>query len=206
MKQCCFWLAFSFLWEGLVYSYPLSKGVAWDLQEVNYRVWRWSGCPVCWNLSVHRSHWIADLCEMNCPALNFFLSVHHELEYQVFLWGFSSLHHTRKDDSISVLQRGDLGQREEHSRGIGTPLTQWRRQEKSRFKDISAHASYRNELILLLALYGLNNKCNVQVTKRIHFVVCNGTVGPYSSFFGCEEWKCTNFLFFLLWLYECFRS
>lgn len=106
MKLCCFWLAFSFLWEELVYSYPLSKGVAWDLQEVNYRVWRWGGCPVCWNLTVHRSHWIADLCEMNCPALNFFLSVHHELEYQGFLWGFSSLYHTRKDDSISVLQRG----------------------------------------------------------------------------------------------------
>ena len=40
------------------------------------------------------------------PFINFFLSVHHELEYQGFLWGFSSLYHTRKDDSISVLQRG----------------------------------------------------------------------------------------------------
>lgn len=67
---------------------------------------------------------------------------------------------------------------------------------KNRFKHISVRASYKHQLILLLVLYRLNKKFNVQVAVQANFVVSNVVMGSNYCFCGKKKWKWVDFNFF----------
>lgn len=190
------WFGCFSLSEGLSYCYLLSGGAAWRLQWGKPRgvTTKEGGCRARGNPSKNKSHWNTpgkQPCYAHrCAPVLLYVKPSWGIVPSSLLSFFILTSH-REGWYLSFTERKPAAKSKaskRHHRASGAA--------KNRFKRISAHASYKHQLLLPLVLYRLNKKCNVQVTVQANFVVSNAVMGSNYCFCGNKKWKWVDFNFF----------